>query len=1128
MMLCSAVGREFNISVRSRGSLLEQRSRVRRMTRVGDRVQATVVDGASHVVEIDWSDIQFGLLATRCSCAACQGAAACAHVWAVLQLIDRRQYLKTVVPPYVGLVGAEDEAGELSVGRAAREGVEPGSLDGGDAADAATTRAVPSDGEERGLIVRSARTWRDLARICRHSPPENGGGAIAQPLAKRRYWWVLTPAGSAGTDTVTIHCLAQSHRQTGGWGRIQSMLPPEPLAYDGALALDVVLARRVRELCRGQFGHGGFGYGYSRFGGRAAAPSNYGSDAITISASAAATLLPLLCEHDRFVWMFDVTQPIEDGRRVHWDDGPAYGFMLASQWDAVEECWRLEGTVRRSDEPAIPINQVVAFAARQFVLFEDRLARFRMPPVPAIVDWFRANRSIVVAPGDRVPFLQSVAAVVDPETLRGLPVELVGEILDDGLEPELHIDPEQCRGDTLVAEVRFVYEEIVLAPSMLRVHYDADHDRIVIRDSEAERAALTLLHDQLAPARGYRFDGQVLTFKARSLPSLVRTLLPLGWHVRVSGNRVRWPGEARFSVRSEIDWFDVHGQVDFDGVQVSLPRLLRAVKAGDPMITLDDGTQGMIPEDWLKRYGHLLQLGEIHEDTIRYRGSQALVLDALLAELDTVDVDATFRRIRRQLRAFDGVREVREPRGFRGELRPYQRCGLGWLRFLSEFDLGGCLADDMGLGKTVQVLALLQSRRTRRLRDGETRKPSLVVVPKSLVFNWIDEAARFAPRLRMLDYTGTDRHQYRETMANYDAVVTTYGTLQRDIGTLHEFEFDYAILDESTAIKNPNSQNAKACRLIQADHRLAMTGTPIENHLGELWSLFEFLNPGMLGSLTAFKSLTGKSSTVEDYQWLAQAIGPFVLRRTKEQVIKELPPKTEKTIHCEMSAKERASYDELRVYYQQQLSEKIKEQGLNRSKIHVLEALLRLRQAACHPALLDPERLGAPSAKLDTFLQLLTEVIHDGHKVLVFSQFTTFLSIVRDRLDSMAIRYEYLDGRTLDRKRRVDRFQKDDQCPVFLISLKAGGHGLNLTAADYVFILDPWWNPAVEAQAVDRTHRIGQTRPVFAYRFVAKQTVEDKVLQLQEKKRDLAEAVITANESLIRRMTADDLQMLLG
>jgi SNF2 family DNA or RNA helicase len=332
------------------------------------------------------------------------------------------------------------------------------------------------------------------------------------------------------------------------------------------------------------------------------------------------------------------------------------------------------------------------------------------------------------------------------------------------------------------------------------------------------------------------------------------------------------------------------------------------------------------------------------------------------------------------------------------------------------------------------------------------------------------------------------------------------------------------ILDEAQAIKNADSQAAKAARLLKGRHRLAMTGTPIENHLGELWSIMEFLNPGLLGPGSVFKR---NASGDGDRTLLAKSLRPFILRRTKAQVVQDLPEKTEQTLHCDMEPAQRQLYEELRAHYRQALLRKDAAE-LNRSKIEVLEALLRLRQAACHPGLIDPTRVVEPSAKLDMLLPQISEVVEEGHKALVFSQFTSFLTIVRDRLDGEKLRYEYLDGRTRNRAERVVRFQNDPEIPIFLISLKAGGLGLNLTAADYVYLLDPWWNPAVEAQAIDRTHRIGQTQHVFAYRLICGDTVEEKILELQQRKRDLADAILNADNRLIQNLTREDLEFLLS
>jgi SNF2 family DNA or RNA helicase len=414
----------------------------------------------------------------------------------------------------------------------------------------------------------------------------------------------------------------------------------------------------------------------------------------------------------------------------------------------------------------------------------------------------------------------------------------------------------------------------------------------------------------------------------------------------------------------------------------------------------------------------------------------------------------------------------------------------------------------------------------------ESRKPSIVVVPKSLVGNWIEEAARFSPKLRVFNYTGTDRRaryldEHKQGRQPH-LLITTYGTLRNDTRMLSENEFDYVILDEAQAIKNPNSLSSKAARLLKGDHRLAMTGTPVENHLGDLWSLFDFLNPGMLnGGMTSRLPQLDDDEDRKRIEQIGNSLRPFILRRTKQQVLKDLPDKVEQTLACDMSKPQRKLYDELREHYRVHLSKKVEELGLKRSKIHVLEALLRLRQASCDPRLVKPD-CKVRGAKIDLLLEQLSEIIGEGHKALVFSQFTSLLSLLRDDIESRGWNYEYLDGKTRKRADRVKRFQTDDECQLFLISLKAGGTGLNLTAAQYVFILDPWWNPAVEAQAIDRAHRIGQTNSVNAYRLICSDTVEEKIVALQTSKRELADAIISQDKSLISDLTADDLQALLG
>jgi SNF2 family DNA or RNA helicase len=442
----------------------------------------------------------------------------------------------------------------------------------------------------------------------------------------------------------------------------------------------------------------------------------------------------------------------------------------------------------------------------------------------------------------------------------------------------------------------------------------------------------------------------------------------------------------------------------------------------------------------------------------------------------------------------------------------------------------------MGLGKTVQVLALLSGRRLGKKKDDPG--PSLVVVPRSLVFNWRQEAARFTPELRVLDHTGSARNRDSLAPGGEHLIITTYGTLRQDIAQLREVEFDYVILDEAQAIKNATTASAKAARLLRGRHRLALTGTPIENRVEELWSLFEFLNPGMLGTSAAFKALarlrpktprhTGPTHEASELPLIARALRPVILRRTKARVAPELPPKVEQTLMVELEPAQRRIYDDLLVHYRRSLLPYVDKMGMARSQIKILEALLRLRQAACHPALIAKTRDDAPSAKLDVLVPMLEEAAVEGHKSLVFSQFTSFLALLRERLDEKNMDYAYLDGATQNRQSIVERFQDDLACRVFLISLRAGGHGLNLTAAEYVFLLDPWWNPAVEAQAIDRAHRIGQQQHVIATRLVARDTIEEKILELQRSKRELADAILSEDRGALSLIGREELELLLS
>ncbi len=855
------------------------------------------------------------------------------------------------------------------------------------------------------------------------------------------------------------------------------------------------------------------------------------SSSCEIPSNSFSLLLPKLFGSGRAVYVRDETENPGAKKTVHWDDGAAYEFRLKITNDDENQQWLIDGCFVREDE-TLEVSKPLMVLAGGVLLLQDRVAKLITGDEFSWLVSLRRDGALKVPYEDRDELrkmLASMPALGKLET----PDELGVERVSVTPVPQLTVLPEQPgSGSKLFLQVHFQYGAKVIEAAMPhQAIFDDESGKLMPRDAAKEKEYIAQLR-QFTPkaADGFSNHNADLSVAKKQLRPLVDTLVNHGWVVLAEGVRMRRAGAFSMSVSSGVDWFELDGSVDFDGQNVALPTLLAAVRSGDKYVRLDDGSRGMLPEEWLAKYGSLADLGETDGDSLRFSTSQAALLDALLAAQENVSFDDKFLEFHEKLMSFDGIKAVKEPKSFQGELRNYQREGLGWLKFLQEYNFGGCLADDMGLGKTVQVLALLEERRLNppKVNRKEAPLPSIAVVPRSLIFNWVEEAKRFTPDLRVLNYTGLNRDELFDEIADYDLIVTTYGTLRRDILRLKDMPFDYAILDESQAIKNANSQAAKACRLLNARQRLAMTGTPVENHLGELWSLFEFLNPGMLGRSSTFSSLSKTGSNQAGLPVLAQALRPYMLRRTKKEVLTELPEKTEQTLYCEMGEQQRREYDELREYYRVNLAAEVEKKGLQKSKIHVLEALLRLRQAACHPGLLDKKKLGQSSTKLDTLLEQVDEVISEGHKALVFSQFTSLLRIVRDRLDEKKVVYEYLDGRTRKRQERVERFQNDQDCSLFLISLKAGGHGLNLTAADYVFILDPWWNPAVEAQAIDRAHRIGQTQRVFAYRLICRDTVEDKIIELQKTKRDLADAIVSANNSVIRDLTAEDLQMLLS
>ena len=584
-----------------------------------------------------------------------------------------------------------------------------------------------------------------------------------------------------------------------------------------------------------------------------------------------------------------------------------------------------------------------------------------------------------------------------------------------------------------------------------------------------------------------------------------------------------YKGKITTSVSSGQDWFEVDLAVSFGDNRVSLNDIKKAVLNKQRYIQLKDGSVGILPSEWFHKLEKYFRHGEVRKDKLEISKLRFSVIDELFDELDDSSVLEEIAEKRQRLKNFNNIKETMVPKQIKASLRHYQKEGLNWLNFLDEVQWGGILADDMGLGKTLQMLTFLQHQ--SNIKSGV----NLIVVPTTLLFNWENELKKFAPKLKALYYYGSDRAKNTADFANYDLVFTTYGILVRDIQILREFRFNYAVLDESQAIKNPASHRYKAACLINAQNKIALTGTPIENSTFDLFAQMNFVNRGFLGSVQKFKENYSMPIDKEGDELMAgelnKIINPFILRRTKEHVASELPDKTEDIIYCEMDTGQRRVYDAYRNEYRSRLLNKIEEEGMEKSKMMVLEALTRLRQICDSPVLLNSDEVDEKqSVKIKELVRHITNKT-GRHKILVFSQFVKMLGLIRDELAKLNIEYEYLDGQSSSNQREqsVKNFQENENLRVFLISLKAGGTGLNLTAADYVFLVDPWWNPAVENQAIDRCHRIGQDKKVFAYRMICKDTVEEKILILQNKKKKIAGDIIQTDESILKKLSQNDI-----
>jgi superfamily II DNA or RNA helicase len=658
----------------------------------------------------------------------------------------------------------------------------------------------------------------------------------------------------------------------------------------------------------------------------------------------------------------------------------------------------------------------------------------------------------------------------------------------------------------------------------------------------------------LSPGPAGEDDNRWLDLLLEDLPLLREA----GWQIDIAEDFPYQLAQADGDIDAEliegsgIDWFELHLGISVDGAPVDiLPALLGLLRRLPPedladflsedddegavvRVQLEDGR--ILPLPYARVRPILRALAGLY-DTSAGDDGRVVLRPADAAELATFEEAAgvtwrggeALRALGQRLKSGAGLAEVMPPPSFAGTLRPYQQAGLGWLQLLREAGLGGVLADDMGLGKTVQLLAHLALEKA----SGRLDRPCLVVAPTSLMPNWRAEAETFTPDLSVLVQHGADRKDTFGAIAGHDLVLTTYALLARDIEFLAAGDWHMVIADEAQFVKNPATAAAKALRRLTARHRLALTGTPLENHLGELWALFDFVSPGFLGDAKGFtrnwRTPIEKRGSVERQKQLARRVRPFLLRRTKAEVATDLPPKTEIVESIALGQQQRDLYDGIRLSMHKKLRDLIATKGLKRSRIELLDALLKLRQACCDPRLVKiagtPAKAG--SAKLERLMEMLPSLIEDGRKILLFSQFTSMLDLIQEELNRAQIPFVLLTGDTTDRATPVRRFQ-GGEVPLFLISLRAGGTGLNLTAADTVIHYDPWWNPAVEAQATDRAHRIGQDKPVFVYKLMTLDTIEVKMGELKGRKQALADGLFDPEAGSALDISESDVEFLLG
>lgn len=1071
---------DFDSIIRSRGNDYFRSNRVKMISCLPGKDASLKVYG-TRTYDVRLRLVENKKLITTCTCPYFEGGYTCKHAWASVLEANKNNFF-------------QDTSLSRDVTPGATLDVTPGIV----------RRSLVSKAIRRSK-KNQIQSWRQkldkLGKEQKSIPRLAGGNHGAQGFNQRIGYIAVDQNMTSTANKWVLRFYTREYRKTGGLGVLKSC----SVDHDQIALYGDELDRRVLWTLLGQPSQTGSQYGNYYY---YTAPKK---EYVYLESTMMDSLFMELSTHQKLLHL----SPYSDPAPLQFEDDPLHIHLNLSR---IDKGYVLTAQLKNNAR-ALAIN-AASFYVSPYLLADHTLIRAALDTHEEWFHLFKKNSELFVPDEDVDSFLdfyfkaQQAPELTLPECL-----ELTKQSQFDKVRFTVEADPQT---GSLLGQVEFQYgNEFVSLHSESAKIFNLENRTLHHRNIEGELGEVLRYLEAVQDVAGTEAlsnseDSDVVHIPDGKLQVMVEQAFNLGWEVVAFKKKVSQSRDFTATISSGIDWFDLSVDFKFDsGFMITLPQLLQNIKSGQRFVSLADGTTGIIRDEWIKKFGNIGQAGTVVGSDIRLTKIQALFYGADLSADKNFKSDRKFKTLQKIIDDINNVTQAPLDPRFQGRLRGYQKKGLSWLSLLAKHEIGGILADDMGLGKTIQILATLSKSR---------KEQSLIVAPKSLVYNWINEAKKFAPHLKFHDHTGLGRMERLESLEKSDVIVTTYQTFRLDIDFFKDKEIDYFILDEAHYIKNSESQAYMACKLIKAKKKIALTGTPVENSLKDLFSILSVVTPGLISD-----SLVEKYSNEADpetIQGLARSLRPFILRRTKEEVLKDLPQKSEQVLYCDLMPSERKKYNELKSYYWNNLNSNIQKKGFKNSKIEILEALLRLRQASCHPGLLNKNLSSGSSAKFDLLLEQLVTIIADGHKALIFSQFTSLLGLLGETLKTRHISFEYLDGKTSNRAERVKNFQENDSVKVFLISLKAGGVGLNLTSADYVFILDPWWNPAAESQAIDRAHRFGQKKKVFAYKLIAKDTVEEKILALQEQKRALAKAVVSSEKSLLKGLKMEDLAAL--